>query len=1378
MHAAVNWRPSASLFSRLLLARAARIDAGEVARNAQIEGVVLFVDLVASTTMTERIAGSGPDGAERLSTVLNSYFSEVIDVIAAHGGDVIRIDGDAVIALWRTDLAGPRPAEATGFAPPVLAARAALALRGLDRLWPTTPPEPLRYRMTLVSGKFNAVVLSGRAGRRFFVLIGEPLQTIAAISHRGSPGDIVVDRTTASLLAPHMAVQPLADSDAIARGATVLLGVHEQAALTLRSENVSASPAARAFLPRIVVNRNESGLSEFRLVSLVCTGLGRSDLATTAAAEQLQAAFDIVAEAAEALGIEIFDVIANEKGIIANIVCGLPPLVQESNAARAVEIARRVREKLAMLGAYCSVGVATGPAFCGDIGNATRREYVLNGPVMSYGTRLMEVAGGEVLCDRDTASAAGSRFAFSPATPMTMKGAGTPFMVQRLIAAQLVSARSPGLPTGGLHGRDAELGKLASWIEPLAAGRGGLCMVEGEPGAGKSRLLTEFGRIARQRGCGVVSTATHAIEQATAYFAFRPVLEQLLRRPEDPDEAPAPLRQRLAEAMAGTELEARAALIEDILPLGIEDPGLAPQIRGSARQTGIEDIVVVLVQRLAAERPLLLLFDDLHWSDALSTRLLRALAQRVPNVLIVTGSRPLDAATPQAEALIKRAAIRIRLQPLEAQSVSQMVCDLLGIEVVPRRLADVVQAQSEGLPFHAEQLVLSLRDKGLIEVADGRCRVLAADLTTATVPYRLRDVIVSRIERLAETDQLVARIASVIGRVFDFDSLCAICPPSVDAGNLKASLHSLVRAGVLAPVPAQDGCYGFHHVVTQETVYELLSFAQRGPLHRQVAELIERRHARHLDPHFAELAHHWELAGALEKPIRYRLRAAQLALRRYANDDALMHAERAERLVRRRSDESAATRAEIANIRGEAFHATSRFAQAGEQFKECLALNNIRLPPTASRMAVATLGEAARQGLHRLGWMRKPRDAAAQERARLSAHLHTRFAEHAWFTTGTLPLLHGMLTALNKAESVGAVPEMIEGNGGLAIGLGLVGRHGMAQRYRDRSIALAERYGAPHDLGWAHLLAGVYSFQAGNAPAARSHSEKGAEICARLGDRSRYQSHRFMETFSAVATGDYAHAAETLALFVPPAPRVQYGALPAWVLAGLSILDMLQGCLPEETLDRMAATRDQRLRRGDRLMCDGLTAAALLQAGDAEAADDVAARALDTMTESVSTTATAMFSVSAVIEVHLALAERTAASGAARAGLLTRAQAACRAIRRYSGPTAICRPRADVLAGRMALLQGRRTQAEGLFRRGLACASQFGLPLEQALCRRALAGVCRDPAEQVGHVRESGAALAALGAKPWDYTAHRTIVPQVVARDQPVVARDGCKGGK
>jgi len=109
MHAAVNWRPSASLFSRLLLARAARIDAGEVARNAQIEGVVLFVDLVASTTMTERIAGSGPDGAERLSTVLNSYFSEVIDVIAAHGGDVIRIDGAAgtVEILQRIGVASP-----------------------------------------------------------------------------------------------------------------------------------------------------------------------------------------------------------------------------------------------------------------------------------------------------------------------------------------------------------------------------------------------------------------------------------------------------------------------------------------------------------------------------------------------------------------------------------------------------------------------------------------------------------------------------------------------------------------------------------------------------------------------------------------------------------------------------------------------------------------------------------------------------------------------------------------------------------------------------------------------------------------------------------------------------------------------------------------------------------------------------------------------------------------------------------------------------------------------------------------------------------------------------------------------------------------------
>ena len=116
------------------------------------------------------------------------------------------------------------------------------------------------------------------------------------------------------------------------------------------------------------------------------------------------------------------------------------------------------------------------------------------------------------------------------------------------------------------------------------------------------------------------------------------------------------------------------------------------------------------------------------------------------------------------------------------------------------------------------------------------------------------------------------------------------------------------------------------------------------------------------------------------------------------------------------------------------------------------------------------------------------------------------------------------MTARNRAETVNSYQEMIEGYGALAVGLGTVGAHAIARFYRDRSITMAERFGELTDQAWAHLLAGAYSYQAGDWKGTRAYCRKGAALCERLGDHFRRQSCRVIECFGAIATGDYAQA--------------------------------------------------------------------------------------------------------------------------------------------------------------------------------------------------------------------------------------------------------------
>jgi len=185
----------------------------------RLHGVVLFVDIAESTSMTDRVSASGPEGAEHLGSFLNRYFTDLIGIVAAHGGDVLRIDGDAIIAFWR---ATDAPAH-------LQAARAAVAVRSVRLDWPVEPPVRLRHRIALVTGSFDALVLSGEGRRSFLVFAGEPLRTVGRIMRNGEPGDIILDDGMKRLLAPLASIVPVAAAGPVAWPAARLDGLADAA---------------------------------------------------------------------------------------------------------------------------------------------------------------------------------------------------------------------------------------------------------------------------------------------------------------------------------------------------------------------------------------------------------------------------------------------------------------------------------------------------------------------------------------------------------------------------------------------------------------------------------------------------------------------------------------------------------------------------------------------------------------------------------------------------------------------------------------------------------------------------------------------------------------------------------------------------------------------------------------------------------------------------------------------------------------------------------------------------------------------------------------------------------------------------------------------
>ncbi|MER7282046.1 BTAD domain-containing putative transcriptional regulator [Dactylosporangium sp. NPDC000244] len=425
------------------------------------------------------------------------------------------------------------------------------------------------------------------------------------------------------------------------------------------------------------------------------------------------------------------------------------------------------------------------------------------------------------------------------------------------------AAFAGGPPAGDVEplvGRAAEEQRVAERINQAGAGRGGVLLVVGEAGVGKSLLAEWAAATAERHG---LATAWSRCVESGATPAFWPWAQVLRALPDTPE------RRHLRDVLAGRgESEWRR-----------QDP--------DAALFHLHEAVAETLREAARERPLLLVVDDLHVADASSLQLLAHLApalHRLPILLLAT-LRPeagdADPALREALALLanERGAERLRLGSFTAADVA----DYLG----GRPSADVVEALLErtgGNPFYLKELLRLLASEH-----PGGWGSAQAVVDTG-VPESVRDVISRRVSRLPDDTQVLLHAAAVIGR----DVSLLVLEASTDRPNeaVLEALEPAVAAGLLTEVPGTWD-YRFSHAIVRDTVYGGLSRLQRARLHKQVGEALERTEDPALLP---LLVHHFTMAaplGVADRAVRHARRAAELAMAQLAYDEAARYLETA-----------------------------------------------------------------------------------------------------------------------------------------------------------------------------------------------------------------------------------------------------------------------------------------------------------------------------------------------------------------------------------------------------------------------------------------------------------------------------------------------------
>ena len=656
---------------------------------------------------------------------------------------------------------------------------------------------------------------------------------------------------------------------------------------------------------------------------------------------------------------------------------GVPTAIEHAprqalNAA--IEIRNRLedfnREHRLAVPLKVHAGVNTGLVLAGHVGGEQKRDFTVMGDSVNLASRLKDAApNGSIYVGAETYHATRGDFEYQPLKPLTLKGKERPVLAYEVLsqAEQIHRAkplRSDRKIFSPLIGRDRELAQLEAAVRVVLEGRGGIVSLLAEAGMGKSRLMAEVTGLECMAGTTLLEGRSLSMGESLSFHPFVDLLRQWagIKEEDGEHDALAKLEQTITRIFAADtgEVFPFVATLMGMRPTGVHAERIR-DIEGEAMEKMIFKTVRDLFARMADEKPLVLVLEDLHWADASSIALLESLLRLAEEarVLFVLAFRPdyADTSGRVLEAVRQSHAdrhVEVALEPLSERDCGELIGNLLKIDNLPHSTRSLITAKAEGNPFYIEEVIRSLIDSGVVEHKDGRLRV-TEKIDAVVIPGTIQEVIMARVDRLPDPTRSLLQVASVIGRSFYLRILAEILP---DTAKLESELAYLQeRQLVLQRSTRRTGDvrrrmftaeveYMFKHALVQETIYESILQKTRKELHLRVAESIEAAFADRLVDFYGMLAYHFSRAERLEKAEEYLFKAGDEAARAAASSEALTYFSEASRLYFMIHGEGGDPnkKALLEKNIGLALMARGRLAESVEHFDKALAYLGEHIP--------------------------------------------------------------------------------------------------------------------------------------------------------------------------------------------------------------------------------------------------------------------------------------------------------------------------------------------------------------------------------------------------------------------------------------------------
>jgi class 3 adenylate cyclase/predicted ATPase len=559
------------------------------------------------------------------------------------------------------------------------------------------------------------------------------------------------------------------------------------------------------------------------------------------------------------------------------------PQAHEEDAEQAVRAGLALIEAIAKLDAGTStslqvrVGIATGLVVVGDLlGEGAAQEQAVIGETPNLAARLQGLAEPNMVVIADnTRRLLGGLFDYRDLGLLEIAGFDHSVQVWRVLGASSLASRFEALRAAStpLIGREEEIALLRRRWQQAKAGDGSVVLINGEPGIGKSRIAqTLLEQLVNEPHTRLrfFCSPHHQIS------ALYPSIAQLQQAAGFRREDTAEIRlSKLAAvlALAGNDLGEAVPLLAELLSIPTGDRYQPFKLTPQKRKQRTLEVQLAQVEGLAARQPVLMLWEDVHWSDPTTLESLDLLIDRAATlrILIILTFRP-EFNPPWVG---RPHVTLLSLSRLPPRQRAEMIAHVSGGKILPKKIADQIIDRTDGVPLFIEELTKSVVESGRMTDAGDHL----------AIPTTLQASLLARLDRLAPVRE-VAQIGAALGRQFSHELISAVS--RMPQQELDDALARLVRAELIfRRGTPPDAEYTFKHALVQDAAYSTLLRGRRQQLHASIVRVLEEQFPGTGETQPELLAHHCTRADLIEKGVAYRYRAGRRAMARSAMIEAV-----------------------------------------------------------------------------------------------------------------------------------------------------------------------------------------------------------------------------------------------------------------------------------------------------------------------------------------------------------------------------------------------------------------------------------------------------------------------------------------------------------